>query len=154
MKLKDNKPQGCRIMSALTALDTSQHTTPLSLNQVSNNQFRTTALEIEKVEKNETPNVAALDKETPKVDLSNYYSNVQEPSFNAYVEKRAAQAQNAEPEASTKTAFSEQTLSNAVATAITHGMNPQDAVNIQKATVAYKTQMQNLQTSTFELDVA
>ena len=59
-------------MSALTALDTSQHTTPLSLQQVSNNQLRTTAQEIEKVEKNETPNVAALDEETPKVDLNNY----------------------------------------------------------------------------------
>ena len=127
-------------MSALTALDTSQHTTPLSLNQVSNNQFRTTALEIEKVEKNETPNVAALDKETPKVDLNNYYSNVQAPSF--------------ESEGNPQAVLSEQNLSNAIATAITHGMNPQDAVNIQKATAAYKTQMQTAQTSTFELQVA
>lgn len=114
-------------MSALTALDTSQHTTPLSLQQVNNNQFRTTALEIEKVEQNETPNVAALDKETPKVDLNNYYSNVQAPSL--------------ESEGNPKAALSEQNLTNAIATAITHGMNPQDAVNIQKATVAYKTQM-------------
>ena len=127
-------------MSALTALDTSQHTTPLSLQQVNNNQFRTTAQEIEKVEQNETPNVAALDKETPKVDLNNYYSNVQSPSL--------------ETEGNPKAALSEQNLTNAIATAITHGMNPQDAVNIQKATVAYKTQMQNAQTSTFELDVA
>ena len=127
-------------MSALTALDTSQHTTPLSLQQVNNNQFRTTALEIEKVEQNETPNVAALDKETPKVDLNNYYSNVQAPSL--------------ESEGNPKAALSEQNLTNAIATAITHGMNPQDAVNIQKATVAYKTQMQNAQTSTFNLEVA
>ena len=127
-------------MSALTALDTSQHTTPLSLQQVNNNQFRTTAQEIEKVEKNETPNVAALDEETPKVDLNNYYSNVQAPSL--------------ESEGNPKAALSEQNLTNAVATAITHGMNPQDAVNIQKATAAYKTQMQNAQTSTFDLQVA
>ena len=127
-------------MSALTALDTSQHTTPLSLQQVNNNQFRTTAQEIEKVEKNETPNVAALDEETPKVDLNNYYSNVQAP--------------NLESEGNPKAALSEQNLTNAVATAITHGMNPQDAVNIQKATAAYKTQMQNAQTSTFDLQVA
>ena len=127
-------------MSALTALDTSQHTTPLSLQQVNNNQFRTTAQEIEKVEKNETPNVAALDEETPKVDLNNYYSNVQAPSL--------------ESEGNPKAALSEQNLTNAVATAITHGMNPQDAVNIQKATAAYKTQMQNTQTSTFDLQVA
>ena len=127
-------------MSALTALDTSQHTTPLSLQQVNNNQFRTTAQEIEKVEKNETPNVAALDKETPKVDLNNYYSNVQAPSL--------------ESEGKPQAALSEQNLTNAVAAAITHGMNPQDAVNIQKATAAYKTQMQNAQTSTFDLEVA
>lgn len=127
-------------MSALTALDTSQHTTPLSIQQVNNNQLRTTAQEIEKVEKNETPNVAALDKETPKVDLNNYYSNVQAPSL--------------ESDQAPQTALSEQNLSNAIATAITHGMNPQDAVNIQKATAAYKTQMQNSQASTFELEVA
>ena len=127
-------------MSALTALDTSQHTTPLSLQQLNSNQLRTTAQEIEKVEKNETPNIAALDKETPKVDLNSYYSNVQPSELDA----------EANPQAS----FTEQTLSNAIATAITHGMNPQDAVNIQKATAAYKTQMQNAQTSTFELDVA
>ncbi len=139
-------------MSALTALDTSQHTTPLSVQQVNNNQLKTTAQEIEKVEKNETPNVAALDKETPKVDLSNYYSNVQDPTLNADVAKQAAQAP--EGDVATQTTISEQNLSNAVATAITHGMNPQDAVNIQKATAAYKTQMQSAQTSTFELQVA
>ena len=64
-------------MSALTSLDTSQHTTPLSLQQLQNNQLTTTAKEVEKNAKVETPNVAAVDKETPKVDLNNYYSNVQ-----------------------------------------------------------------------------
>ena len=140
-------------MSALTALDTSQHTTPLSVQQVNNNQLKTTAQEIEKVEKNETPNVAALDKETPKVDLNNYYSNVQDPTLNADVAKQAVQVP--EGDVATQATISEQNLSNAVATAITHGMNPQDAVNIQKATAAYKTQMQNVQAaSTFELQVA
>ena len=141
-------------MSALTALDTSQHTTPLSLNQVNNNQFRTTAQEIEKVEKNETPNVAALDKETPKVDLSNQYSNVQAPSLDSDVAAQATQTQGLDTEVVPQAVQASQNLSNAIATAITHGMNPQDAVNIQKAKAAYETTMQTAQSSTFVLDVA
>ncbi len=123
-------------MSALTALDTSQHTTPLSLQQYQGNQLTTTAKEIEKNSKLETPNVAALDKETPKVDLNNYYSNVQAPEFN------------------TETAQAGQNLSNAIAAAVTNGsMNPQDAVNIQRAKAAYESTMRSSQTSTFDLQV-
>ena len=46
-----------------------------------------------------------------------------------------------------------QNLSNAIATAVTHGMNPQDAVNIQKAKAAYETTMQATKTSAFEIAV-
>jgi len=126
-------------MSALTSLDTSQHTTPLSALQIQGNQFKTTAKEVENVAKLETPNVAALDKETPKVDLNNYYSNVQSPELNTEVKPQAV--------------LTEQHLSNAIATAVSHGMNPQDAMNIQKAKAAYETTMKTAQTSTFELKV-
>lgn len=127
-------------MSALTALDTSQHTTPLSLQQIQPNQLTTTAQEIEKNVKEETPNVAAVDKETPKVDLNNYYSNVQAPQAESNgLESHTTQAS--------------QNLSNAIATAVTHGLNPQDAMNIQRAKAAYETTMRTAETSTFELKV-
>ncbi len=126
-------------MSALTALDTSQHTTPLSVLQRPVNQTETTAKEVEKAAKLETPNVAALDKDTPKVDLNSYYSNVQAPDLNVGGQPRAIQAG--------------QNLSNAIATAVTHGMSPQDAVNIQRAKAAYESTMRTAQTSTFELKV-
>ena len=125
-------------MSALTSLDTSQHTTPLSVMQLNSNQ-QTTAQKAETVVKNETPNIAAVDKETPKVDLNNYYSNVQAPEKTADVTTHATQAA--------------QNLSNAIAAAVTHGMNPQDAVNIQKAKVAYETTMEAAKTSTFDIAV-
>ena len=126
-------------MSALTSLDTSQHTTPISALQFNFNQ-QTTAQKVEEVEKFETPNVAAVDEETPKVDLNNYYSNVQAPeTSNMDVNAQATQAA--------------QNLSNAIAAAVTHGMNPQDAVNIQKAKIAYETTMQAAKTSTFEIAV-
>ena len=122
-------------MSALTALDTSQHTTPLSNLQLPNNQLTAVAKEIDEAIKSDTPNVAALDKDTPKVDLSSYYSNVQAPEFH------------------TESVQAGQNLSNAIATAVTHGMDPQDAVNIQRAKAAYESTMKASQTSTFELKV-
>ena len=127
-------------MSVLSSLDTSQYTTPF-----------TAALEIntyqslQKIDdaKLETPNVAATDKETPKVDLNNYYSNVQPGNLgNADV----TSVQSGVAQAS-------QNLSNAVTLAVEHGMDPQDAINIQKAKVAYETSMQASQTSTFQLTV-
>ncbi len=126
-------------MSLLSSIDTSQHTTPLSLQQINPNQLETTAQEVEKNAKLETPNVAAEDKDTPKVDLNNYYSNVQSPEMNSDVKSQAVQAS--------------QNLSNAVAAAITHGMDPQDAMNIQKAKVAYETTMKAAETSTFAISV-
>ena len=142
-------------MSALTALDTSQQTTPLSLQQLQPNQLTTTAKEIEKNSKHDTPNVAALDKDTPKVDLSNYYSNVQAPEQqkNSY---DGQEFQNSGSESSLQTHATQagQNLSNAIAAAVSHGMNPQDAVNLQKAKAAYESTMKTAQNSTFELQVA
>ena len=90
--------------------------------------------------KEETPNIAAVDKETPKVDLNNYYSNVQAPQAESNgLESHTTQAS--------------QNLSNAIAKAVTHGMNPQDAMNIQRAKAAYETTMRTAETSTFELKV-
>ena len=126
------------IMSALTSLDTSQHTTPISAMHFDSKQ-PTTAQKVETTEKLETPNVAAVDKETPKVDLNNYYANVQASDLNADVKAQATQAS--------------QNLSNAVAAAVTHGMDPQDTVNIQKAMVAYETTMEAAKTSNFEIAV-
>ena len=127
-------------MSALTSLDTSQHTTPLSALQLNGNQLLSSAKVAETNAKFETPNVAAEDKETPKVDLNSYYSNVQASNLNSDVDSQ--------PESNAK-----QNLSNAIATAVSHGMNPQDAVNIRKAKVAYETTMKAEQTSNFELSV-
>ena len=126
-------------MSALTALDTSQHTTPLSLQQIQPNQLTTTAQEVEKNAKFETPNIAAVDKETPKVDLSNYYSNIQAPELKS--------------DGKPQSALAAQNLSNSIAAAVSHGMDPQDAINIQKARVAYETTMNVANTSTFEIQV-
>ena len=58
-------------MSVLSSIDTSQHTTPLSTLLLNGNQQTTTAIEAKKEVEVETPNVAAVDKETPKVDLNN-----------------------------------------------------------------------------------
>ena len=142
-------------MSALTALDTSQQTTPLSVQQLQPNQLTTTAKEIEKNSKLETPNVAALDEETPKVDLSNYYSNVQAPEQRGnHYDGQEFQNSGAESSMQTHVTQAGQNLSNAIAAAVSHGMNPQDAVNLQKAKVAYESTMNTAQTSTFELEVA
>lgn len=125
-------------MSALTSLDTSQHTTPISAMFHTPQELQSTAENVAKNAKLETPNVAAVNKETPKVDLNNYFSNVQPSDSNVYQQLSASQAS--------------QNLSNVIAAAVTHGMNPQDAVNIQKAKVAYETTMQ-AETSTFEIAV-
>ena len=126
-------------MSVLSSIDTSQHTTPLSLLQLGNDRFTTTAKEIDKNAKLETPNVAALNRETPKVDLNNYYSNVQGSELNSDALSYVAQA--------------EHNIGDAVMSALENGMNPQDAVNIQMAKAAYVASMKvaEVEKSTFEL---
>ena len=103
-------------MSILSSIDASQHTTPLSLLQLGSDKLTTTAQEVDKNAKLETPNIAALNRETPKVDLNNYYSNVQSPEFKSDIYSNLVQA--------------EHNLSDTVMSAIENGMNPQDAANI------------------------
>ena len=125
-------------MSILSSIDTSQYTTPFTA-AIESNVYQ--SLQQMDDAKLETPNVsAAEDKETPKVDLNNYYSNVRPSDFNT------SSAQNGLSQAS-------QGLTNAVSAAVEHGMNPQDAINIQKAKVAYEASIQTAQTSTFQISV-
>lgn len=126
-------------MGILSSIDTSQYTTPLSAlfeNPVSQ---VTTAQNIEKVEKYDRPNVAAEFEDTPKVDLNNYYSNVQPPDsyVNSDIESELIQAS--------------ENFNNTAMKALANGYTPKDAVNLQKATVAYKALMNVAQKSTFEL---
>ena len=124
-------------MSSLTAIDTSQYTTALSsvfepFEPKSAEEYR----------QEQTPNVAAVEeKETPKVDLSNYYSNVVPPELNADVKTQVSQAS--------------QNLSNAISVAVANGgMSAQDALNIQKAKTAYEATINSANTqSSFELQV-
>ena len=128
-------------MSVLSSIDTSQYTTPFAASQAVSIQQSLIEQDNAKLE---TPNIAAADKETPKVDLNNYYSNVQPPSpeTNDVKNKQTGVAQ------------ASQNFSNAVALAVEHGMNPQDAVNIQKAKAAYESSIQAAQTSsTFQIQV-
>ena len=127
-------------MSLLSSIDTSQYTTPFTAALATSQQQTIAELDTAKLE---TPNVAATDKETPKVDLSNYYSNVRPASPDTTDVKNM---ENGVAQAS-------QNLSNAVAAAVEHGMNPQDALNIQKAKVAYETTMKSASTSTFQIAV-
>jgi len=124
-------------MGILSSIDTSQHTTPLSLLQLRNESLTTTAQETDKRAKLETPNVAALDKETPKVDLNNYYSNVQAPESKSDILSYVVQA--------------EHNFNDAVTSAVANGYSPQDAVNIQMAKAAYVASMKVAQSSNFEL---
>ena len=124
-------------MGVLSTIDTSQHTTPLSLLQLNNDRITTTAQEAEKHAKLETPNIAALDEDTPKIDLSNYYSNVQPPEVYS--------------DALSYVAESEKNFSGAVMSALENGMTPQDAANIQMAKAAYVASMKVAESSTFEL---
>lgn len=128
----------CTKMSILSSLDTSMFTTPYAAAQ-DVNSFR----QISPVDyaKQEMPNVAAEDKETPKVDLNNYYSNVQPSDLNSDVLSDVVQA--------------EHNFNEAVMSAIANGFNPQDAVNIQMAKSAYvaSVKVAEVENSTFELIV-
>ena len=124
-------------MSILSSIDTSQFTTPYAAAQEVSlfNQSLPTKEEA----KQETPNAAALDSYTPKVDLNNYYSNVQPVHVNSDIGSDLAQAS--------------ENFNNAVSDAIQKGINPQTAVNIQKAKSAYQAMMNVYQTTTFELEI-
>ena len=127
---------GLRYMSVLSSIDTSLFTTPYSA-AIEANSFQP----VRPIDytKRETPNVAAEDPDTPKVDLNNYYSNVQSSDFNSDVLSDVVKA--------------EQNFSDAVSSALANGYTPQDAVNIQMAKAAYAASMKvaEAENSTFEL---
>ena len=127
-------------MSILPSIDTSQYTTPLSVLFDDSVSQVTTAQSVEKISRYDRPNVAAEDDDTPKVDLNNYYSNVQPPyaEINGDLESSLVQAS--------------ENFNNAIMQALENGYSPHDAVNVQKAKVAYQALMK-AETSTFELFV-
>ena len=123
-------------MSLLSSIDTSQFTTPYAaVHEIS--PFQTARQQ--DIAWEETPNVAAEDTETPKVDLNNYYSNVQPPEVKNSFGSDISQAS--------------QNVDNAINAAIENGFTPQDAVNIQKAKAAYETMINIANSSTFELEI-
>ncbi len=126
-------------MSILSSIDTSQHTPPLSLLQLGNDKLTTTAKEVDKNAKLDTPNIAALNRETPKVDLNSYYSNIQGSELYSDALSYVTQA--------------EHNFGDAVMSALENGLNPQDAVNIQMAKAAYGASLKvaEVANSTFEL---
>ena len=128
--------RGKEYMSILESIDTSQYTAALSSTFL---ETTSAIKEITVAENEKLPNVAATEETTPEVDLSNYYSNVVSPENN--------------PEANQGLAHASQELDNAVSAAIQHGMSAQDAINIQTAKVAYKANVEAMQSNTFELAV-
>ena len=123
-------------MSLLSSIDTSQFTPFLNALQELN-PFQTARQQDYAHE--ETPNVAAEDNNTPKVDISNYYANVQPPEVNNSLGSNISQLS--------------QNLSEAVMSAVENGMNPQDAVYIQKAKAAYQTLINVANSSNFEIEI-
>ena len=124
------------VSMSIASIDTSLYTTPYSSALLGSEQATPTT---QKYEEQELPNVAATEETTPEVDLSNYYSNVVPTEFNADVTSGVSQAS--------------QGLTNAISLAIEHGMDVQDAVNIQKAKAAYEATIsaERTQNSTFEM---
>ena len=115
---------------SISSIDTSQYTTPLASAMFSDAQA---AAGSRVYEEEKLPNVSATEENTPKVDLSRYYSNVQQPNLS-------------------NVSHAAQQLDNAVLAAIEHGMSTEDAVKIQTAKAAYEANV-NVAKSTFELEV-
>lgn len=123
-------------MSILSSVDMSMYTTPYS-SALETSSFQSVR-EFDSA-KQETPNVAAEDTNTPKVDLSNYYANVQPQNLNSDVMSDVVQA--------------EHNFSDAVMSAVNNGLDPQSAVNVQTAKAAYIASMKvaEVANSNFEL---
>ena len=122
-------------MSSISAIDTSQYTTAFASSMADATQGISDGAAYQK---EQLPNVAATEETTPEVDLSNYYSNVVPLNVNPQAEQGLKAAA--------------QTLDNAVASAVQHGMSTQDAIKIQSAKAAYQANSEALK-STFELAV-
>jgi len=124
---------------SIASIDTSLYTTPYSSALLGSAQA---IPEVEQYKEQELPNAAAEEETTPEVDLSNYYSNVAPADLQADV--------------ATGVSHASQSLSNAISLAIEHGMDVQDAVNIQKAKAAYEATIsaERTKNSTFEMLVS
>ena len=123
-------------MSILSSIDTSQFTTPFAAAQELSPFQPIKAIDNAK---QDTPNVAAEDFESPKVDLNNYYANVQPSEENNSFGSNLSQLS--------------QKLSDAVISAVENGYSPQDAVYIQKAKTAYQAMLNVANNSTFEIEI-
>lgn len=124
-------------MSSIASIDTSQYTTTYA---ASFESLQPTG--VRAYEEAQPQNAASVDeKEAPKVDLNNYYTNVPPPELNSDFRSQVSQAA--------------QYLDNAITAAVVNGgMNPNDAVNIQKAKIAYEATISAANTaSTFEFAV-
>ena len=84
------------------------------------------------------PTSSSSDVESTKVDLSNYYSNLQNADLLTQLGENVAK--------------SAEELDNAMVSAIENGFTVQDACNIKAAQAAYKANCTILQ-STFELKI-
>ncbi len=124
------------VSMSIASIDTSLYTTPYSSALIGSVEATPTT---QQYKEQELPNVAATEETTPEVDLSNYYSNVTPADFNADTTSNVSHAS--------------QTLSNAISVAVEHGMDTQDAVNIQKAKAAYEATVhaERVKNSTFEI---
>ena len=131
-------------MSVLSSIDTSLFTTPYYAAQETDPFQPIKAIDYAK---EETPNIAAEDTETPQVDLNNYYANVQPDEYN--------QNNGSSSDVWANLALAEQNFGDAVMEAVAKGMTPQTAVNLQMAKVAYTASMRvaAVEKSTFEFMV-
>jgi len=123
-------------MSELSSIDMSAFTTPYAAAQEVS--FRPVA-PVDYAKQEMSGYNAAQDYDDSEVDLSDYYSSVQPPEFSSDVLSDVVQA--------------EHNFGDAVMSAITNGMDPQSAVNIQVAKAAYVASMKvaEVANSTFEL---
>ena len=123
-------------MDPLSSVDTSQYTSPI----VAAQGFSPIQPIMEQdYAREETPNVAAEDFDSPRVDLNNYYANVQPTEVNNSFGSNISQLS--------------QNLSDAIINAVENGFSPQDAVYIQKAKAAYETMINIAKKSNFELEI-
>ena len=123
-------------MSSLASIDTSQFTTPFAAAKEVNLFQPIQAIDNAK---QDTPNIAAEDTESPRVDLSNYYANVQPPEVKNNLGSNISQLS--------------QNLNNAITYAVENGYSPQDAVYIQNAKSAYQAMINIANNSTFEIEI-
>ena len=123
-------------MSSVNAIDTSQYTTAIS--NLYSTESLVAAVDRAAYEDAQVQSAAEMEKDTPRVDLNNYYANVHYDGMNADVGTNFTKAA--------------QDLDNAVVQAVQNGMSLEDAVKIQSAKAAYTANASVLKT-TFELDV-